>query len=158
MGSTILYNKNTLEILKCQRKPYGSSGMPSFKAICMSARIPEDMISELDICTINESLSTKDAKEKLRLINGEPLPKPFLQIKSNKVDVLKFKIIVEVKNKLESDLFDFVKMSINGVEFSIDLNNGIGNKIIEAEEPDKYIIKCRDDRFFSYPLEVVVVG
>lgn len=157
MGSTILYNKNTLEILKCQRKPYGSSGMPSFKSICMSARIPEDMISELDICMIEERLSTKEAKEKLRIISGEALLKPFLKIKSDEVDILAFKITIEIENKTESDIFDFVKMSINDAVFTIDLNNNIGSKIIKAEEPDTYIIRCLDGRLASHPLEVVVV-
>ena len=162
MGSKILYNMETNEILRCQRKPFGSAGMPSFKAICMSASVPENLKSKLDTCVINERISTKEAKTKLRIVNGEAINKPKVNITTDKQEVSisdnpQFNIDIQITNQINTDSFSTVQMSINDVEFTINITDNIGTKTIELSEADAYKISCIDDRFISQQVEVIAV-
>lgn len=162
MGSRILYNKETLEIIRCQRKPFGSAGMPSFEAICMSALIPEDEKELMGTCIINERISTKEAIERLRIVNGEIIHKPKLEITVDKqqVDISiesVFSITIDITETIESDNFSIVSMLINDVNFDIIVNNNTGTQSIELSDAGLYVITCSDNRFRSQPIQLEVV-
>lgn len=71
MPSKILYDIRTLEILKCQPKPFGL-GLPSFEGLCRSARIPEDEIEFMGTIVIDEEYLTSDAQKYFELVkNGD---------------------------------------------------------------------------------------
>ena len=163
ISSKILYDKKTKKILKCQREPFGSAGIPSFEAVCRSAKIPINKRSKVDTCLISKRISTKNAQNNYRIKEGEAIKKPKVKIKSNKYKVLKndndnFKIKVEIDNTLSNENFDFIEMEINNISFKINLNkNNLGYKNIKISEEGIYSIKSVDNRFKNNKIKIEVI-
>jgi len=70
MPSKILYDIKTLKIFACQPKPHGVS-LPSFNALCRSARIPEDQKQFMAEIRIDEDMLTREAKKQLKLVDSD---------------------------------------------------------------------------------------
>lgn len=161
MPSKILYDTRTNEIKRCQPKPYGSASLPSFDGLCKSAMIPNVEKEYMDTCIIMGEYLTYQAKKQFRIVEGELFKKPSITITTNKQQINlinpTFAINVEIINTIETDNFNSIQMSINDVEFTIDVTDNIGNKTIELAEVDTYVISCIDDRFISRPVEVVAI-
>lgn len=158
MSSKILYDTRNNKILKCQRKPFGSAGMPSFKAVCRSAKVMEDEKQYMDTCVIKERMSTKEAKEKFIIKEGEAVNKPKLDINLNKNnlyisndDKLKIKININV----EKQNYNNVRFKINDYEFTINIED-TEEEIIKIKDTGKYTLECVDKRFISNSKEVFV--
>ena len=142
MGSKILYDTRTGEILRCQPEPKGSAGMPSFKALCRSARVPESEKQDCDTGIIGRDLMTRKCKNNYRIIEDEVVEKPKLVIDKN-INSNKVELNIEVENIVEDDDFEKVKFKIDDKEIELD----IGGNEIEFEDEGEYEIKCIDDRF-----------
>ncbi len=162
MPSKILYDTRNNEIMRCQPEPKGSAGMPSFNGLCKSARIPEGQKEYMETCIIEKDMLTNQAIKELRIIDGETIEKPKLEITIDKQEVVlsdnpEFVVTADISNTIESDDFTSVDMLINDVSFSIDITDNTGSKTIELSEADDYIIVYNDDRFISQLVEVVAV-
>lgn len=68
MRSIILYDTRNNEIKRCQPKPHGSAGLPSFDALCRSARIPDGEKQYMGTIIIDGEYLTYQAQEELRII------------------------------------------------------------------------------------------
>lgn len=160
MPSKILFNKQTNEIIRSQTEPKGSAGLPSFKALCKSARIPEAKKYNLDTVIIENEYLTNQAKKELRIVNGKAIVKPTVDIILNKYKLIAGQALilnVDIKNTVKSDNFLEVSLNINGIKFKVDIENNQGSKKIELQEPDEYILSCDDHRFISQPVIAEVV-
>ena len=109
MASKILYDTRTLEILKCQPKPFGL-GLPSFEGLCRSARIPEDEIEFMGEITIKESYLTSDAKKFLKLVkvgdNVEVVRKTTEELNSLVELEFQKQQILKTKEQLKNDFIE----------------------------------------------------
>lgn len=157
----VLYDTRNNEIIRYQPEPFGLIGaVPSFEELCNSARISEEEKKYMDICTINNDTLLTTVKEH-RIINGKIIIKPTVNISIDKQQINlpdpTFTISLEITNSIESDSFSSVQMSINDIEFTIEITNNIGSKVVELVEADDYNIKCIDNRFISQSVGVVVV-
>ncbi len=162
MPSKILYDNRDNEIRRCQPKPHGSAGMPSFEGLCRSARIPENVKEYMETCIITNDLLTNEAVDNLRINNGEAIKKPTVNITVDKQFVSlsepTFTINTEVINMIDSDVLDYIEMNINDVYFEIGLVNNKGNKIIGLTEGNTYKITCVDNHLISNFVEVKFIG
>lgn len=164
MSSRILYDTRDNSILRCNAKPKGSAGLPSFEALCKSARVTEDDKQYMNSTIIDGDYLTKQAREQLRIIKIDGKiavkNKPRINLSVNYNTIFAgetIKLIAEITEQLESDNFQSVKMKINDIDFKINIKNNQGSKEIELQEPDTYKIDCIDHRFINQPVEVEVV-
>jgi hypothetical protein len=162
MPSKILYDTRDNSIKRCQPEPHGSAGLPSFKGLCKSARIPEDEKQYMETYIVSNPILTNQAIRELRINNGEAILKPLVELSIDKTEVdistnEIFTLTVNITDTIDSDNFSSVDMLINDVSFSINLTDNLGDKVIELSEADIYIIACNDNRFVSQTVEVVAV-
>jgi len=164
MSSKILYDTRDNSILRCQAEPRGSAKLPSFEALCKSARVVEDDKQYMDTIVVSGDYLTWQAQERLRVVelDGEiqVKEKPKVNITLNKIEIKsneEFTITINIQNTLSIDNFTQVDMSINDVSFTIDIDDSQGRKDIQIEEKDTYTISCNDNRFISQPIQVEVI-
>lgn len=160
MPSKILYDTRDNSILRCQPEPKGSATLPSFETLCKSARVSESQKENLDTIIINGDYLTKEAQEKLRVMNNQVALKPKVVIELNKTKITAIGYIIlniKIHNTFKYDNYTEIKMQINDVEFAVPVENNQGVKEIELQEPNIYKISCIDRRFISQPIEVEVV-
>ena len=162
MPSKILYDTRNNKIMRCQPEPYGSASLPSFRGLCISARIPEIKKQYMKTIIIGGEMLTSQAIKQLRIMNNEAINKSKVNITTDKTEVIlsdnpQFTIIVGITETIETDSFIDTQMSINDVEFLINITDNAGSKTIELSEADAYKISCIDDRFISQQVEVIAI-
>jgi|SRR5690554_6574693 len=109
MPSKILYDIRTLKILACQPKPHGVS-LPSFNALCRSARIPEDQKQFMAEIRIDEDMLTREAKKRLKIVISEDKAQVIEKsqqelLESEKAATEKAKQIYKKKQLMEKFIF-----------------------------------------------------
>jgi len=159
MPSRLLFDKRNKEILRCQPEPFGSAGLPSFEALCNSARVPLDEIQYMNTIVINEDILTREAKSNFYLSendNGSIVliekPEALIVLENEIINISADNtatIRVYLDNLNSYIDYSYVTLNINGVEFNvkIDINTYEGLKYIKIEEAGEYIISGSDDRF-----------
>ena len=68
MSSRILYDTRDNKILRCQPKPKGVATLPSFDALCRSARLSEDDKGYADTIVIDGDYLTHTMKDDFRIV------------------------------------------------------------------------------------------
>ena len=68
-------------------------------------------------------------------------------------------VILNIINGISGYFYSFIKidMSINDVNFTVDVENNKGQKEIEVNEVETYVISCKDSRFSSKPVMIEVM-
>ncbi|MFW6002203.1 MAG: hypothetical protein ACOCQD_02600 [archaeon] len=159
MSSRILHDTRDNSILRCQPEPNGSAGLPSFKGLCRSARIPEDEKQYMETCIISDNMLTKEAVRNLRINNGEAVLKPKVELSVDKteVDVSEnetFALSVDISDTLEGEAFSEIDISVEDAVITIELENNQGSANIELVDEGVYTIKCEDNNFRTQIIKV----
>jgi len=158
MPSRILYDVETEEIVRCQPEPTGSAGMPCKWALCKSARIPQPQQSKMSTVDIDYEVLTSQAKNELRIIDGQVFDKPKVSLELDKKEVEhkeEINVKVSLTDTLESDDFEAVEFNIGEQQVELD----IGENELIFEDEGEYSITLTDNRFKPMTsVQVVVDG
>lgn len=162
MISKVLYDSRNNEIKRVQPQPKGSAPMPSFKGLCKSARIPESDKEYMETLTINEDMLTKYAKRNYRIVNGDFILKPKVEITADKYEQSlsnddDVKITVNIVDTLENETFNSVDLYVENANITVDLTENTGNKTFTFTHTGIYEVGCMADTFRSDPIEIEVV-
>lgn len=162
MSSKILYDIRNNEIKRCQPKPHGSAGLPSFRALCMSARIPENEKEYMETCIIERESLTRQAQRNLRIVDGEATLKPKAKLSADKTEVNiseneEFTLTINIINTIDSDDFGEIYLLINDAEITVNITDNQGSQEIELSDTGEYIIRSNDDRFRANQVKVEAV-
>ncbi len=162
MPSRVLYDTRTNEILRCQPEPFGSAGMPSFEALCWSARVPDDEREYMATADIEGTALTTEARQRYRIVDGEVEFKPRLTISTDKPTVIieedaQLLVSVAITRTIDTDSFIEVDIEIEGLPLTVELTENEGDVLLELTDPGDYQITCSDNRFVVYPAHVEAI-
>jgi|GEM_PF-2749438 len=162
MPSKILYDTRTNEILRCQPEPHGSAGLPSDEALYRSARVSEDAKKYMSFITIDQNMLTNQAQNELRVVNDNVVPKPKIELVTDKVTVntsvsSKLTIIVDIKDTIAVDDIASVTVYFEDIPINIPITNNHGEQVVEVTDVGNYIISYQGDLFRNHPQTQVEV-
>ena len=166
MSSRILYDTRDNSILRCQPEPKGSASLPSFDALCKSARVLESEKENADTITIEGDYLTHQVQNKFRVvelddeIKVKEKPKVVIEPSTTELNTSDTNILtinLNIQSTLSIDDISSVNMKINDVNFTIDITNNEGSKEIELNELDTYEIACTEDKLISKSVTVEVI-
>lgn len=166
MLSKILYDTRDNSILRCQPEPKGSTGLPSFEALCKSARVTEDEKEYLDTIVVGGGYLTHTMQDNFRIveIDGEiqVKKKPKVEITSDSYELSlsnddNANIIVDIVDTLENETFDIIDIYVENATIDIPLTNNTGSEIFTFSSTNTYEVGAALDKFRCNPITIKVV-